>query len=77
MIRSRLRFATLVAGLVLALSAFASANAQSPAEPGAPEQGVHREPSAFDRFTAVAAVISIGVVGVAGIYVYRMIRKGL
>ncbi|MEX2551654.1 MAG: hypothetical protein WD627_01435 [Actinomycetota bacterium] len=31
----------------------------------------------LDRFTSVAAVVSILIVGVAGVYIYRLIRKGL
>jgi len=36
-----------------------------------------REGDALDRFTSVAAVASILIVGVAGVYIYRLIRKGL
>jgi hypothetical protein len=36
-----------------------------------------REGDALDRFTAVAAVVSIVLVAVAGVYVYGRIRKGL
>jgi hypothetical protein len=36
-----------------------------------------REGSTLDRITGVAAVLSILIVGVAGVYIYRLIRKGL
>lgn len=36
-----------------------------------------REGDTLDRFTSVAAVASILIVGVAGVYIYRLIRKGL
>jgi hypothetical protein len=36
-----------------------------------------REGDTLDRVTAVAAIVSIVLVGVAGVYVYARIRKGL
>jgi hypothetical protein len=36
-----------------------------------------REGSTLDRITGVAAVLSILIVGAAGVYIYRLIRKGL
>lgn len=35
------------------------------------------ERSTFDQLTGAAAIVSIAVVGVAGVYIYRLIRKGL
>jgi hypothetical protein len=46
-----------------------------PAEVRTP--AARREGDTLDRFTAVAAVVSIVLVGVAGVYVYARIRKGL
>jgi hypothetical protein len=36
-----------------------------------------REGGTLDKFTGAAAVLSILIVGVAGVYIYRLIRKGL
>lgn len=36
-----------------------------------------QERTGLDKFTAVAAIASIVIVGVAGVYIYRLIKKGL
>jgi hypothetical protein len=48
---------------------------QVPARP--PTTAPSREGGTLDKFTGVAAVLSILIVGVAGVYIYRLIRKGL
>ena len=57
----------------------AAAAAPSPG-PSAGEAGSpvpSREGDALDRFTSVAAVVGIVLVGAAGLYIYGLIRKGL
>ena len=53
----------------------APASEDQPAEVRTPAP--RREGDTLDRFTAVAAIVSIVLVGVAGVYVYARIRKGL
>jgi hypothetical protein len=76
-----------LSALVLSLTLIAGPTAAGAAEAtSAPEKtpvesvtspGAAREGGSLDRFTAVAAVVSIIVTGVAGVYLYGLIRKGL
>ena len=58
-----------------ALAAEPTPKPAATAETGSTPQS--REGGPLDRFTAVAAIVGIAAVGVAGVYVYGLIRKGL
>lgn len=54
-------------GYLRSMAALAAATTTVPA----------REGGTLDRITGIAAIAAIVLVAVAGIYIYRLIRKGL
>lgn len=68
---------TPVALLSLSAPAVAAAGASESAVAGQSVQIPQQERTGLDKLTGVAAIVSIVIVGVAGVYIYRLIRKGL
>ena len=63
--------------LTASAAVYAAGGGSSQSEPARTTTVPSREGNTLDRFTAIAAVASILIVAVAGVYLYILIRKGL